>query len=327
MDRVHAIRIDEFGGPEALEWREVALDPPGEGEVRIRHTAIGLNFIDTYHRTGLYPVDLPSGLGSEAAGVIEALGPGVDDLAEGDRVVYAGRPADAYSEARNFSAERVVPIPGSIDDETAAASLLKGLTAWYLLHGSYAVQAGDSILLHAAAGGVGSIASQWAKALGAHVIGLVSTEEKAALARSQGCEHVLMADTDDLAAEVRALTEGAGVAAVYDSVGKDTFFASLDCLRPHGVMVSFGNASGPVAPFSPLELAQRGSLYVTRPVLWDFVASREELLAAAGALFDAIGSGAVKINVNQRYPLREAARAHRDLEARKTTGSTVLLPG
>lgn len=327
MDRVHAIRIDEFGGPEALEWREVALDPPGEGEVRIRHTAIGLNFIDTYHRTGLYPVDLPSGLGSEAAGVIEALGPGVDDLAEGDRVVYAGRPADAYSEARNFSAERVVPIPESIDDETAAASLLKGLTAWYLLHGSYAVQAGDSILLHAAAGGVGSIASQWAKALGAHVIGLVSTEEKAALARSQGCEHVLMADTDDLAAEVRALTEGAGVAAVYDSVGKDTFFASLDCLRPHGVMVSFGNASGPVAPFSPLELAQRGSLYVTRPVLWDFVASREELLAAAGALFDAIGSGAVKINVNQRYPLREAARAHRDLEARKTTGSTVLLPG
>ncbi len=322
---VKAIRISEFGGPEVLEWRDVDLPPPGPGEVRLRHTAIGLNFIDTYHRSGLYPLDLPSGLGSEAAGVVEAVGEGVEGLQPGQHVVYTGRPPDAYSEARNINASMLVPLPAGVSDEIAAASLLKGLTAWYLLKRSYAVRSGDTVLLHAAAGGVGLIAAQWAKHLGARVIGTVSTSEKSALARAHGCDEIVMADAD-LAAEVRSLTDGAGVAAVYDSVGRDTFYASLDCLRPHGVMVSFGNASGPVEPFSPLELAKRGSLYVTRPVLFDFISTRESLLAAAAELFAVISTGIVKVEINQRYPLREAATAHRDLEARRTTGSTLLMP-
>lgn len=324
--KTNAIRIHEYGGPEVLRYEEIDLPDPGEGEVRIRHTAIGLNFIDTYHRVGLYPLPLPTGLGSEAAGVVDAIGPAVSEVSVGDRVVYTGRPADSYSVARNWPATNLVPIPDSITDEDAAAVLLKGLTAWYLLRKSYPVQKGDAVLLFAAAGGVGSLASQWANHLGANVIGVVSTEEKAELARSQGCRHIIMADNKDIAGAVRDLTGGEGVAAVYDSIGKDTFFTSLDSLRPHGVMVTFGNASGPVEPFSPAELASRHSLYVTRPILFDFIDTRDRLLDASKELFDVLGSGAVKISVNQRYPLKEAAQAHIDLESRKTTGSTVLIP-
>lgn len=324
--KTHAIRIHEYGGPEVLQFEEVDLPEPGQGEARIRHTAIGLNFIDTYHRSGLYELELPTGLGSEAAGVVEAVGEGVDQVAPGDRVVYTGRPADAYSEHRNFPADRLVKIPDGISDEEAAAVLLKGLTAWYLLKRSYAVKPGDVVLLHAAAGGVGSLVSQWASHLGARVIGVVSTDEKAELARSQGCQHIVKADHDDLAGAVRELTGGEGVAAVYDSVGKDTFFDSLDSLRPHGTMVSFGNASGPVEPVAPSELAKRGSLFLTRPILFDFINTRERLLAAAEDLFDVVGKGAVKVQVNQRYALEDAAQAHRDLENRKTTGSTILQP-
>lgn len=320
-----AIRIHEYGGPEVLRFEDVDVPEPGEGEARIRHTAIGLNFIDTYHRSGLYPMPLPTGLGSEAAGIIDVVGPGVSEVRPGDRVVYTGRPADSYSEYRNFPARQYVPIPDGVTDEQAAAVFLKGLTAWYLLKRSYRVQAGDPILLYAAAGGVGSLASQWAKALGATVIGVVSTEAKAKMARENGCDHIIMADNPDVPGAVRELTGGKGVAAVYDSVGKDTFMASLDSLRPHGVMVTFGNATGPVDPFAPAELAKRGSLYVTRPVLFDFIATRDDLLLAAGDLFDVISRGIVKISINQRYALRDATRAHQDLEGRKTTGSTVFV--
>lgn len=324
--KTHAIRMHEYGGPEVLQYEEIELADPAPGEARVRHTAIGLNFIDTYHRTGLYPMDLPTGLGSEAAGVVDAVGEGVTEVKIGDRVVYTGRPADSYSQSRNFQAWQLVPIPDDVTDEQAAAVLLKGLTAWYLIRRSYPIQPGDPVLLYAAAGGVGSLASQWAKHLGATVIGVVSTDEKAALARSQGCDHIIMADDKDVAGKVRALTGGEGVAAVYDSVGRDTFISSLDSLRPHGVMVTFGNASGPVDAFAPVELAKRHSLYVTRPILFDFIADRDSLLAAAAELFDVVGQGIVRINVNQRYPLEDAAKAHTDLEARKTTGSTVLIP-
>ena len=322
--KAKAIRIHEYGGPEVLQFEDVEVADPGEGEVRIRHTAIGLNFIDTYHRIGLYPMELPTGLGSEAAGVVDAVGPGVTDLKPGDRVVYTGGPADSYAEYRNFPAWQCVPIPDGITDEQAAAVFLKGLTAWYLLRRSYKVQPGDPILLYAAAGGVGSLASQWAKELGAMVIGVVSTDAKAELARSNGCDHIIMADNPDLPGAVRELTGGAGVAAVYDSVGKDSFTASLDSLRPHGVMVTFGNATGPVDPVAPVELAKRGSLYLTRPILFHFIATREDLLAASAELFDVVSRGVVTISVNQRYALKDAAQAHRDLEARKTTGSTIL---
>ncbi len=324
--KANAIRIREFGGPEVLSWEEVEVPDPGDGEAQVRHTAIGLNFIDTYHRTGLYPVDLPTGLGSEACGVIEAVGPGEAEISAGDRVVYTGRPADAYSEVRNFPASQFVPVPDGVSDELAAAVFLKGLTAWYLLRRSYRVQEGDAILLYAAAGGVGSLASQWAKHLGATVIGVVSTDEKAEMARAQGCDHIIMSGDADLAKAVREVTGGEGVAAVYDSVGRDTFFASLDSLRPHGTMVTFGNSSGPVEPFAPAELAKRGSLFVTRPILFDFINTRDRLLHASNALFDVVASGAVSIRVGQTYALNDAAQAHRDLEARKTTGSTVLFP-
>ena len=321
-----AIRIYEFGGPDVLRWEEVDVPDPGEGEVQIRHTAIGLNFIDTYHRTGLYPVDLPTGLGSEATGIVEAVGPGVTGVAVGDRVVYAGTPANSYSEIRNIAAWLLVPVPNDMPDEQAAAVLLKGLTAWYLLRRSYRVNKGDAILLYAAAGGVGSLTSQWAKHLGATVIGVVSTDEKAELARTNGCEHIVMSDDADIPGTVKGLTGGEGVAAVYDSVGRDTFFASLDSLRPHGTMVTFGNSSGPVDSFAPAELAKRGSLYVTRPILFHFVNTREKLLHACDELFDVVHSGAVSISIGQQYALKDAAKAHRDLEARKTTGSTILLP-
>ena len=309
-----------------MNLEPVDVSEPGEGEATIRHTAIGLNFIDTYHRTGLYPLDLPLNLGTEAAGIVEAVGADVSDVSVGDRVVYTGAPLGAYSTARNYPANRLVPIPDGISDEHAAAVLLKGLTAWYLLRRSYPVKAGDAVLLYAAAGGVGSIATQWAKHLGATVIGIVSTDDKAARAKEKGCDHILMGDHEDLAGAVRELTGGEGVAAVYDSVGKDTFMTSLDCLRPHGVMVTFGNASGPVDPFAPAELAKRHSLYVTRPVLFDFIATRDELLAAAGELFGVMLEGVVTVDVNQHYPLKDAAQAHIDLEGRKTTGSTIIVP-
>ena len=324
--KANAIRIHKFGGPEVLEWTEVDVPDPGEGEAQVRHTAVGLNFIDTYHRTGLYPVDLPTGLGSEASGTVEAVGPNVTDIGVGDRVVYTGRPADAYSELRNFSAWQLMPVPNDISDEQAAAVFLKGLTAWYLLRRSYRLRKGDAVLLYAAAGGVGSLASQWATHLGAMVIGVVSTDDKAELAQANGCKHVIMADDEDIPGTVKKLTGGEGVAAVYDSVGRDTFFASLDCLKPHGTMVTFGNSSGPVDPFAPSELARRGSLYVTRPILFDFINTRERLLHACNELFEVVAERAVKIRIGQTYALKDAALAHRDLEARKTTGSTILLP-
>ena len=321
-----AIRIHEYGGPEVLTWEEVDVPAPTEGQVQIRHTAIGLNFIDVYHRTGLYPTELPAGLGSEAAGVVEAVGPDIAEISVGDRVVYTGRPNDAYSERRNFNAAEIIPIPDFLTDEIAAAVLLKGLTAWYLLRRSYRVQKGDAILLYAAAGGVGSIASQWAKKLGAIVIGIVSTDAKAELATSQGCDHIVMADDTDIPGAVKKITGGEGVAAVYDSVGKDTFITSLDCLRPHGTMISFGNSSGAVEAFEPAELAKRGSLCVTRPVLGHFVATREKLLHAANQLFEFVKDADPGVRIGQTYALKDAAQAHRDLEARKTTGSTILLP-
>ena len=322
-----AIRIHETGGPEVLKYEDVDVGDPGAGEIRIRQTACGLNFIDIYFRTGLYPASLPSGLGSEAAGVVEAVGDGVVGLATGTRVVYTGRaPMDAYCERRNIRADLLVPIPVGITDEIAASALLKGLTAWYLLRRSYRVQDGDPILLYAAAGGVGSLASQWANHLGATVIGVVSNQAKAALALSQGCHHVIVSGKHDIVQRVRELTAGEGVAAVYDSVGRETFFASLNALRPHGVMVSFGNSSGAVEPFAPAELAKRHSLYLTRPLLFDFINTRERLLQAAAELFGLMENSVIEVRVNQHYALADVAQAHRDLEARKTTGSTVLIP-
>jgi NADPH2:quinone reductase len=321
----HAIRIHRVGGPEVLEWETVDLPAPAPGEVTIRQTAVGLNFIDTYHRGGLYPLPLPAGIGTEAAGVVEALGAGIGGIAAGDRVAYTGLPPGAYAERRNWPAERLVKLPAGITDEVGAAVMLKGLTAWYLLRRSYRVQAGDTVLLYAAAGGTGTLASQWAAALGATVIGVAGSAAKAELARAHGCAHTLLADDPDFVKKVRDLS-GGGVAVVYDSVGRETFFKSLDCLRRHGTMVSFGNASGPVEPFSPMELTRRGSLHLTRPALFDFIATRSELEAGTAELFGLIARGAVRIAIGQRYALRDAARAHRDLESRKTTGATILEP-
>lgn len=324
--KINAIRIHEYGGPEVLRYESVELDEPGEGEAQVRHTAIGLNFIDTYHRSGLYPMEFPAGLGTEAAGVVESVGPGVTEVSPGDRVVITTVPPGTYADRANHPAWKLALLPDKVSDEQAAAVFLKGLTAWYLLRRSYPVKPGDPILLYAAAGGVGSLAAQWAKHLGATVIGVVGNAEKAKLAAELGCDHVITSGDVDIAAEVRSLTNGEGVAAVYDSTGKDTFITSLDCLRPHGVMVTFGNSTGPVEPFAPLELAKRHSLYVTRPVLFDFIATRQDLMAAAEELFDVVASGVVAVNVNQRYPLSEAAKAHEDLENRRTTGSTILIP-
>jgi len=320
-----AIRFESFGGPEVLQYREVEVPAPGEGEARVAHRAIGVNFIDVYHRTGLYPLTLPSGLGGEGAGVVTAVGAGVRHVKAGDRVAYtAPAPLGSYSDERVVPARCLVKLPDAIDDQTAAAMMLKGLTAWYLLKRSYKVASGDWILLYAAAGGVGLIAAQWARELGARVIGIVSTPAKRELALAHGCEHVLL-DGDDVPRRVRELA-GGGVPVVYDSVGRTTFYQSLDCLRPHGVLVSFGNASGKVEPFGLHELMRRGSLYVTRPTLQDFIGERASLEAGAGELFSLVEKGRVAIEVNQTYALRDAAQAHRDLEARKTTGSTVLIP-
>lgn len=321
----HVIRIHQNGGPEQMRWEEVTVGDPGPGEVRVRNTAVGLNFIDTYHRSGLYQLPLPLVLGSEGAGVVEAVGPKVKEFKVGDRVAYA-QPIGAYAEVLIRPVARLVKIPAGIKDETAAAMMLKGMTAWYLCRRTYRVKKGDTIVVHAAAGGVGQILCQWAKHLGATVIGTVGSDEKVALAKKVGCKHVVVMSREKLSERVKAITKGKGVPVVYDGVGKDTFMESLDCLAPLGLMASFGNASGAVAPVNIGVLAQKGSLFLTRPTLVNYTASREDLLAAARELFAVVKKGAVKITINQRYPLREAAQAHRDLESRKTTGSTVLLP-
>jgi NADPH2:quinone reductase len=320
------MRIHKPGGPEVLSWDDITVAPPGEGEAQIRHTAVGLNYIDTYHRTGLYALPMPAVIGSEGAGVVEAVGPGVADIKRGDRVAYGNAPVGSYSEVRNIPAGRLVKIPDGISDQQAASMMLKGMTTQYLIRQTYKVQKGDTILLHAAAGGVGLILCQWAKHLGATVIGTVGSKDKAALAKAHGCDHTILYREEDFVARVKAITGGAGVPVVYDAVGKDTFLKSLDCIRPRGLMVNFGNASGPAEPLNVLLLAQKGSLYVTRPTLATYVAKRDDLVACANDLFNVVKSGAVKLEINQTYPLKEAAQAHRDLEGRKTTGSTVLLP-
>ena len=321
----YAIRIHETGGPEKLKWEEVQVGDPGPGQVRVRNTAIGLNFVDAYQRSGLYPIPLPFILGSEGAGVVEAVGPKVKEFKVGDHVAYSG-PLGAYAEVLLRPADRLVKIPAGVDDKTAAAMMLKGLTAQYLIRRTYRVKKGDTILVHAAAGGVGQILCQWAKHLGATVIGTVGSEEKTAVAKKAGCKHVIVTSKENFVERVKAITKGKGLPVVYDGVGKDTFMGSLDCLRPLGVMVSFGNASGAVTSFNPGILAQKGSLFLTRPTLATYAASREDLLKGARELFAVVKSGKVKISINQTYPLRDAAQAQSDLEARKTTGSTVLLP-
>ncbi|HEX2827104.1 MAG TPA: quinone oxidoreductase [Burkholderiales bacterium] len=321
----YAMRIHENGGPEKLLWEEVEIGNPGPGEVRVRNTAVGLNFIDTYHRSGLYPMQLPVTLGGEGAGVIEAVGPRVKDLKVGDRVTYVG-PLGSYSEVLLRPAEKLVKIPAGVEDQQAAAMMLKGLTAWYLCRRTYKVKKGDTVVVHAAAGGVGQILSQWCKHLGATVIGTVGSEEKAALAKKAGCKHVIVTSKEKVSERVKAITKGKGVPVVYDGIGKDTFMDSLDCLAPLGLMVSYGNASGAVPPISIGILASKGSLFVTRPTLANYTATREDLIKASKELFAVVKKGAVKIKINQTYPLREAAQAHIDLEGRKTTGSTVLIP-
>ncbi len=323
----HAIRAYETGGPEVFKWEEVTVGDPGPGEIRIAHAAVGLNYIDIYFRSGLYPIgDPPFIVGLEGAGRVEAVGDGVDEIAVGDRVAYAAPPMGAYAEVRLMPADRVVKIPEGVDDETAAAMMLKGMTAEYLLCRTYDVKPGDTILFHAAAGGVGLIACQWAKALGATVIGTVGSDEKAELARAHGCDHPIVYSREDFVARVKDITGGAGVPVVYDSVGKDTFEKSLDCLAPRGLLASFGQSSGAVADFNPGVLAAKGSLYLTRPSLMVYTASRADLVASAKALFDVVASAKVKIEIHNRYALKDAAQAHRDLAGRKTTGSTVLLP-
>jgi NADPH2:quinone reductase len=321
----HVIRIYETGGPEKMRWEEVQVGSPGPGQVLVRNTAVGLNFIDTYHRSGLYPMPLPTALGMEGAGIVEAVGPKVKEFKVGDRVAYA-QPIGSYADVLLRQADRLVKIPAGIDDKVAAAIMLKGMTAWYLCRRTYKVKKGDTILVHAAAGGVGQILSQWAKHLGATVIGTVGSDAKAVLAKKAGCKHVIVTSKEKFVDRVKEITKGRGVPVVYDGVGKDTFMDSLDCLSPLGMMVSFGNASGAVTQFNPGVLAQKGSLFLTRPTLFNYTAKREDLVKAARDLFAVVKSKAVKISINQTYPLREAAQAHSDLEARKTTGSTVLLP-
>jgi NADPH2:quinone reductase len=322
----HAIRIHSFGGPEVLKWEPFNPGEPGPGEALIRQTAVGLNFIDVYERTGLYPNALPMGLGREGAGVVEALGAGVRGLAVGDRVAYASSQPGAYAQHRVVAANRLVGIPDGVSDRLAAAAILKGLTAQFLLRRTHRVRRGDTVVIHAASGGVGLIAAQWARHLGAKVIGVVGSEEKAVVARAHGCHHALVSGSEELAGRVREISGGQGADVVYDSVGKDTFFASLDCLRPLGLMVSYGNASGPVPPIQPLELAKRGSLFLTRPTLFDYIAKKTDLARAARELFDVIGRGVVRIEIGQTRALKDVAQAHRDLEARRTVGSTVLIP-
>ena len=318
-----AIRIHQPGGPEVLKWEEVQIGDPGPGQVRLKQEAAGLNYIDVYHRTGLYPQSLPFTPGVEGAGTVKSIGDGVTSVKPGDRVAYAG-PMGGYAEERLIDADRLVKVPDSISTEAAATMMLQGMTAHMLLRRVYDVKPRDMILVHAAAGGVGLILCQWAKALGATVIGTVSTGEKAELARSHGCDYPVIYTRQDFVAEVERITGGAKLPVVYDSVGKDTFLKSLDCLRPRGLMVTYGNASGPPDPFAPGILAQKGSLFLTRPTLFNYIAEREELENAASELFEVVGIGKVKIEIGQRYALKDAATAHRDLEERKTTGSTVF---
>ncbi len=322
---VHAIRIHRTGGPEVMRWEEIEPGEPGPGQVRVRHTAIGLNYIDTYHRTGLYPLPLPAVLGMEAAGVVTAIGPDVTEVGAGDRVAYAS-PVGAYAEERLIPADRLVPLPPDIADDQAAAMMLQGMTAQYLLRSTYPVQPGQTILIHAAAGGVGLIACQWARHLGVTVIGTVGSDDKAELARAHGCDHPIVYTRENFHDRVLDITGGAKVPVVYDSVGKTTFQGSLDCLRPRGMLVLFGQSSGPVPPFDLGQLAAKGSLYITRPTLMTYTASRADLLASAGELFEVVRSGAVRIAARQTFALKDAAEAHRALEARQTTGATLLLP-
>lgn len=321
----YAIRIHETGGPEVMRWEEVNVGKPGPGEVLVRNSAIGLNYIDTYHRSGLYPAPLPAVLGMEGAGTVEAVGPRVKEFKPGDRVAYA-QPIGAYAEVCLRPADRLVKVPAGVADRTAAAMMLKGLTAQYLLRRTYRVKKGETILVHSAAGGVGQILCQWARHLGVTVIGTVGSDDKAPLAKKAGCKHVIVLARENFSERVKAITKGQGVPVVYDGVGKDTFEGSLDSLQPLGLLVSYGNASGPVPPFNIGTLSQKGSLFLTRPTLMTYVAKREDLVRAARELFAVVKSGAVKIHVNQTYALKDAAQAHRDLETRKTTGSTVLLP-
>ncbi|KVX18835.1 quinone oxidoreductase [Burkholderia ubonensis] len=322
----HAVRFHQTGGPDVLRWETVEVGGPGPGEVRVKHAAVGLNFADTYFRSGLYPVPLPSGIGVEAAGVVEAVGDGVTHVAVGDRVTYTGfiNTLGAYSTERLVPAAPLIKLPDAIACDTAAAMTMRGLTSAYLLRRIHAFNAGDSILLHAAAGGVGLIVSQWAKLLGLTVIGTVSSEAKAEVARAHGCDHVILYRHEDIAGRVRELTDGKGVDAVFDSIGKDTFDASLDSLKRRGLMVCVGTASGPIPPFNPQLLAMKGSLYLTRPALADYIADPAEKAALAGELFDHVAAGRIRIEIHQRYALEDAVRAHRDLEAGKTTGSSVF---
>jgi NADPH2:quinone reductase len=319
-----AIRVHETGGPDVLKWEDVDVPAPGAGEALVRQTAAGLNFIDTYQRSGLYPIALPAIMGNEGAGVIEAVGDGVTEVKPGDRVAYHSAPG-AYAEQRIVPSWLLAKLPDDISDQQGASMMLKGGTAQYLLRQTYSVRAGDTIVVHAAAGGVGLITCQWAKHLGATVIGTVSSDEKAALAKAHGCDHAIVYTREDFTARVKEITDGKGVPVVYDSVGKDTFMGSLDCLQPRGLMVSFGNASGPPDPLNVLALSQKGSLFLTRPTLGHYTPNHAAVLKVANDLFDVVSSGAVKIEINQTYPLQDAAQAHRDLESRKTTGSTVLM--
>lgn len=321
-----SIRIHRTGGPDVLQWEDVTLPVPKEGEVLVRHTAIGVNYIDTYHRSGLYPLALPSGLGLEAAGVVEAIGPGVAHVKVGDRVAYAGGPAGAYAEARVMPAHPLVKISDTVSDDEAASILLQGMTAQYLIRRTYPVKAGDTVLWHAAAGGVGLIACQWLNALGVNVIGTVGSEEKAAIAKAHGCSHTILYRKEDVPARVHEITKGVGVPVVFDSVGKDTWDMSLSCLRPFGLMVSFGNASGAVPPIDLAQLAGKGSLFVTRPILATYTAKRSDLEATAREVFRAVESEQIKVIIGQTYPLRDAAKAHEDLQARRTVGSSLLRP-
>lgn len=323
---VKAIRFHQTGGPEVLRYEDVDLGKPGKAEALVRHTAIGLNFIDIYFRSGLYPAPLPSGIGMEGAGIVEAVGPGVKDIKKGDRVAYAGRPLGAYSEARVMPAEGLVKIPANVSDQQAAAMMLQGMTVEYLLRRTYRLKKDDICVLHAAAGGVGLIFCQWAKAIGAKVIGVVSSDEKAKLAKAHGAKWTVNTSKENFVERVKEITKGKGVPVVYDSIGKDTWSGSLDCLQTRGLMVSFGNASGPVGPVDLGILSAKGSLYVTRPTLMSYTGTRPELLDSAKALFKMVGDKKVKIRINQTYALKDAAQAHADLAARKTTGSTVLIP-
>jgi NADPH2:quinone reductase len=322
----NAIRIHQAGGPEVLQWESVVVGEPGAGEARVRHTAVGLNYIDTYHRSGLYKLPLPSGIGVEAAGVVEAVGPGVTDIRKGDRVAYGGAPPGSYAEVRVMPADKLVKLPDDVSDRSAATLMLKGLTVQYLFRQTFPLKGGETILFHAAAGGVGLIACQWARALGVTLIGTVGSDEKAALAKANGCAHTIVYTRENFVERVKEITGGKGVPVVYDSIGKDTFPASLDCLKPRGLFVSFGSSSGPIAAFDIGLLVQKGSLFATRPSIAGYAVTRQDLLKMADEMLALVKGGKIVSEARQTYALKDAAQAHRDLEARKTTGATLLLP-